>query len=514
MSKKRKQGRPSKGPHETISLRIYENEFPHLKEELEKLAKDSNSLNDYILKILNNHVKLQKINPEKINFGNLFEKFFKKAIEKSEIIKTELRVNQLKTEISLKDFIYSQLPNTQNRNLFYLQFLINLIQSEYDLLSIILDLKEYETEKDIGFLVYILNLNKEIDLDNYIKNLINQFFFEWSSILLNEEIVSDYNDLREFNINYHKLEKFFFKYNKKVKGIKPILKKKESIKNLLFKLMDISEEDYNKVVEIEGKTYFVKSDTKYSIESCHDAINLLFKQIFNYKMIFETKDYKFLNMLELRLKPLILYKILKIENYFNYLKDNDLFLSFHCSIYEKYKLYEMLDENFIFPPLYLIDEISHYESECNRFEFFLDDINKKIKKLNYNLRDLKLIGVNLLFRKVLDKQKLLFYNNLMENIKFKKIENLFNYKPKLYEETINLISEKIKEHDRNYDLINEFNKTIEKIEQKYKNEKEISNTYFEIIRIISNIGIKKINKIFNLNLDLIKDIENKNKKKL
>ena len=79
----------------------------------------------------------------------------------------------------------------------------------------------------------------------------------------------------------------------------------------------------------------------------------------------------------------------------------------------------------------------------------------------------------------------------------------------MYDEVLNLINEKIKKYDKNYDLINECGKAIKKTEQKFKTERERSDEYYELIRLILNSNILEVNKAFDLNVDLIEDFKEK-----
>lgn len=509
MAKKKKQGRPPKGEFKKITLRIYENEYPGLKEALDKLTKDSPTFNDYILNILHSHVKIQNLDTHILSVDNLFARFFENLKSENETLESELINESFKKKPILKFYLENQITNKTQQKLFYLQFLITQILAEFRFLKILIELKEYDTEKTVGYLQYVLDTQKETDINVFYKKLMEKFTSSWFSLLLEEKIISD---VKEYDIDYKNVEAFFYKKYKTAKRLKSRLEKDHDFINILDKLSNRSERDI-KIIEKDGKKYEINTGVEITNETYYLAFNLLFKKIFKYLGKHNINNYELLDALELELTPFVFYQMFDLKelcNYFEYLKENESDYGFFDAIQELLNLYTIIGQNIRIPNLKIIDEIDKYFISLgfleNSLKFYYDFLNKH----TLGLEELKLLGFYLISLRVRDEQTLNHYRNTLGKINFPKIKEFYEYEPKLYSEVLNLISEKIEEFDENYKLIKEY----EKIYTKSVQQLEPLRKRDDIIHTIIEGIIKKSFKDADLDPDLflIKDFKNKSKK--
>ena len=504
--KKKKQGRPLKGEFKKITLRIYEKEYPGLKEELDKLAKDSPTFSDYILNILHSHVKIQNLDTHILSVDNLWARFFENLTIERENLESELINESFKKKPILRTFLENHITNKTQRKLFYLQFLTTQILAEFRFLKILIELKEYDTEKAVGYLQYVLDTQKETDLNVIYKKLREKFTSSWFSLLLNEKIIPD---VKAGDIDYENLESFFYKKYKASKRLKSRIEKDHDFIEILAELSKLPEKE-TKIIEKDGKKYRINTGVETSDETYYLALNLLFEKVFKNFGKRIINNYGLLRVLELELTPFVLYQMFGLKelcNYFEYLRKNESDYSFSEAIQELINLYIIVGQNIKFPGLEIIDEIEKYTRSLSFLESSLKYYYDFLNKHTLGLEELKLLGFYLLSLRVRDERTLTHYRNMIEKINFPKIKELYEYEPKLYNEVLGLISEKIEVSDENYNLIKEYDKIHTKIAQQLEPLRKRDDIIDTIIEEIIKKSFKDVG--FDPDLFLIKDFKKK-----
>ncbi len=507
--KKKKQGRPEKGPHERINLRIYEKFYPGLKKNLDRLSNDSPSLSDYILNVLQSHVKIQNLDTSGLGVGGLFNRLFENLKTEKEVLESKFLNESFNKKPILKNYIKNQITNITQRKIFYLQFLITQILAEFKFLKILSELRNYNTEKRVGYLPYLLDTQKETDLRVFYKKLIEKFTSSWFSLLLEEKIVPD---VKECDIDYENLESFFYKKYKASKRLKSRSEKDYDLIEVLDNLSKLPKRE-SKIIEKDGKKYEINTGVETTEETYYLALNWLFETLFKHFGKHNINNYELLDVLELKFTPFVFYQTFGLKElckYFEYLKENELDYDFFYAIQELLNLYLIVDQKIKLPRVEIIHEI--YKS-CGSL-FFLEDSLKYyydfLDKKTLGLEELKLLGHYLLSLRIRDKQDLNRTRNMLKKINFSEIKEFYDYEPKLYSEVLSLISERITEHDENYNLIKEDNKAYAKAEQQF----EPLRKWDDVIHTIAEEIIKKNFKDLGLDPDLflIDDFKKKKNK--
>ena len=126
MNEKNGPGQPKKACVIDVQHLRFRANYPDLKEKLKNMAKKSgNSLNDYLIEVLNNYVK--KYDP--INRNGLeqnFESFFQKIDTNIDILESKLQTIKHTEHQYLKDFISINFPTLFEKKILYLKLIQNM----------------------------------------------------------------------------------------------------------------------------------------------------------------------------------------------------------------------------------------------------------------------------------------------------------------------------------------------------------------------------------------------------
>lgn len=214
MEQKKKPGKPKKGRILGERTLRFREEYLGLNEQLKYLAQSSeNSMNDYLLKVLQDHVELY--HPLKRKTLDELELEYKILFEKIDdvvsLLETKIQTNLATEHILFKTYINVNFPTPLKRRLIYFKLIKNQIRAERELLTILFTIGNRHldcAEKDILSYTDFL-LEKK---DNSYKNresiywmFLEKFLHAWS-LQLNLIGVSNSFDL----IDFKTLENFIF----------------------------------------------------------------------------------------------------------------------------------------------------------------------------------------------------------------------------------------------------------------------------------------------------------------
>ena len=191
MEQKNSPGKPKKGRIIGERTLRFRQNYLGLNEQLKYLAQSSgNSMNDYLLKVLQDHV--ESFNPLKHKTIDQFELEFKLLFEKIDnaisLLEAEIQTNLATKHISFKKFIRNNFTTPLERRLIYYRIIKNHIRAERKLLTVLFT---------IG--------NRHLDLEGAEKDILN-----YTDFLLEKKNNSYKNRM---SIYWIFLEKFLHTWN-------------------------------------------------------------------------------------------------------------------------------------------------------------------------------------------------------------------------------------------------------------------------------------------------------------
>lgn len=445
MAKKYKTGRPAKGEHKDITIRIYDEEYPGLKEFIDKYSQTTNETqNNYIIKILDIYKNSIEFNDDPQKLYDLFTRFDENSKKKISFYKETLEKEDFLKKMSLKDVINKIYPHKTEKHNFFLTFFIFQFSSELKLLDILMSFDSF-----LQFLCEKENVsvNKNKILKIY-DNLLFTFQLNWYNELIFNRVILNEKDFENINFNFDMLENLFLKmYN----GYQKQLSFKEQREKTILKK---------------------KEKKKTSIESLKYRVKILFRELIknvsglcNEVLHLEKNKYSLFRKIGYHPSKFFL-KLIKLDEYIDFIKKNKLEKVLSYLIDEQLLLYKNLNSIPFLPSIDLITNLNFFFSNLKSFEVFLKNLPEQIKKTKFNKITMKQIGFRL--KMILDNyQKGPFF--IKELIKKIPMENLsvFTELPKNLLETYNFIRDYLKR--KGFDLENEFEKINNKAEMFSKN---------------------------------------------
>ena len=195
-----------------IPLRFRAN-YPDLKEKLKNMAKKSgNSLNDYLIEVLNIYVKTHDPTNRKELEQN-FESFFQKIDTNIDILESKLQTIKHTEHQYLKDFISINFPSLFEKKILYLKLIQNQIKAERQFLETLL--YDWSPSNDgemkiYNYLDYHIEKNKlpeNINREDIIVEYIEAFYSAW---FLQLNLYNIFKDINNFTEDVNALETFLF----------------------------------------------------------------------------------------------------------------------------------------------------------------------------------------------------------------------------------------------------------------------------------------------------------------
>lgn len=451
MAKKKKTGRPPKGPHKDIVLRIYDKEYPGLKEFIEKISQSSNETqNDYIIKIMDRYKASIEFNKDPQKLSNTFILFNKNIQRKINSYKEILIKEDYLKKKSIKDLIYNIYPDKIERQHFYLNLINTQFNSEFTLLDILIS---NISSHFFPFLCEIGNLtfNEDRIIEIY-NNLIFNFQLNWFNELKFNRVISNTENLETVNFNFGMLEKFILKmYNGYQKQLSFKEKREESLLNKQRK----------------------KETIPVSLKS---SLKGLFREIvkdFNGLSLdtFKSEENEYILFHKIKYKPSeFFFKLIKIDDYLAFIEKHNLSKTLSDFIKKYSHFYHQINSIPSLPLFDLTLDIKIFFSRFEVFEAFLKKLPAQINKNQYDLRQIKEIGMKL--RKIWE-DNYIYSSSIKEGIEVIPIENLsiLTDLPESFLGSYKFIRYYLKK--RGFDVESESDKIKNKVEQRLLDRKLI-----------------------------------------
>lgn len=480
---KKKTGRPPKGDHKDISLRIYDNEYPGLKDFIEEVSQSSNETqNDYIIKILDGYKASIEFNKDPQKLSNTFILFNKNIQNKIQSYKEILIKEDYLKKKSIKDLIYNIYPEKIERQHFYLNLINTQFNSEFILLEILIS---NISSHFFPFLCEIESLTFSEDrIIEIYNNLIFNFQLNWFNRLKINRVISNEENLETVNFNFDMLEKFILKmYN----GYQ---------KQLSFK-----EKREDSLLNIQRKKETTPTSLKTNLEG-------LFREIvkdFNGLSLdtFKSEENEYILFYKIKYKPSkFFFDLIKIDEFLAFVEKHDLGRSLSDFIKKYSHFYHQI--NSIPSSFDLILDMKIFFSRFVVFEVFLEKLPVQVNKNQYDLRQIKEIGMKL---KKIWEDHYVYSSVIKEGCEIIPIENpsIFTDLPENFLESYKFIRDYLKK--RGFDVESESDKIKNKVEQRLLNKNRLLHNLLkpEAKKRISET-LKNYKKI---NVDLIKDLKKK-----
>ncbi len=445
MPRKKQIGRPSEGDFTRFTFRIYEKKYPGLKDFIDKQSQSSNETqNEYISRILDKYKDSIEFSGEPQKLADCFTLFDKNIPKRIGYYEGVLIKENYLEKSSLKDLIYNIYPNMIERDQFYLKLIHNQFKSEFTLLDwLISDVSNHFSQ----FLYEIENLPlNESDNQKIYDNLFFNFQLNWFNELKFNRVISTREDLENINFNFDMLEKVLFKmYN----GYQKQLSDKE----------------------IHEKTLLNRQKKKRTMnEGLRFHFNVLFEEIVKRFNGVSDEDFN-LNRNELILFHKIGYrpsesffKLIKIDEYADFIEKHNLSKSLIGSIYKETVIYDQINSIPTMPLLDLVIDMKiSFRSRVN-FEAFLKDLPDMIKNKRYNFIQNKVIAMKLKLLLENYQDYASFIEEGIEIIPFEKT-SVFTELPENLLEAYNFIRVYLKR--KGFDVESDFDKIKSKVEQRF-----------------------------------------------
>lgn len=474
-------------------IRLRSLEDKKIKTELLKLSKQKKiPLDRLTFALLEKALNLneeKEINVDKKALKDGFEIFFDKIRKKIISLENKLRMKNYEKKESLENYISKKFPDKIQKQKFYLELIETQIHCETELFLDFFSLYDYKSNEFVGYSRYVCevsNLLFTIDnLHEIIKEYATKLYLRWFYELKTAGVIRELNDFKEIKkskdfdkvINYDALEVYIFDL---YEGKKLLYSQKE-----------------------ERIKSFAKLDKKKKKKSRKGGLkhhlNKLFRELVKYhkglsfeKLLFnegESQDFY-----KIGYKPHVLYDILDLDGYVDFIEKNDLTKALANCLSTKSNLYEIfLNYYYNFPPTSLIYKILSFLDKINILNAYLEGLPEKIEGSAYSTEDL----VRFVFHfKVIDKTaERSYYKEKIDKIPIKKLSELCDIIPKNYDKIQKTIKDYLIKHNINLESL--LGNAIQYANQRMIDEKIM---YFKLYP--DNIRQKIINSTKDL-LDLI-----------
>lgn len=291
-----------------------------------------------------------------------FFDFMIKGINEIEKIKKKIKTVAYKKKKSLQWYIKQIYPEDLQKKKFFLKLLIVQIKQEFELLELILMSFGY-----LDYLKSIDNLSNE-ELTQISNDLVESFWKKWFYELKLSGIINNERDLIELKFNYEMLEKFVFR----IYEGKKIQLSEEEKKEMFYESLNLR--------RIERKKRGIKKK-KFTKQYLYKELNYLFQlSISGYK--YDPISFNNSKLIQkIGFKPYILYDVLEIDNFWDYIKEKkkeSIFLDLLSKIRE---IYLMISYEFEIPPFSLISDYAKYIYNYDDLRKFLINLGDKINLL-------------------------------------------------------------------------------------------------------------------------------------
>lgn len=474
-------------------IRLRTKDDLELKQTLETISQETNMpLDQLMLTYLKKELRIsQKGDINQENLLESFNNFFKKIPQKMESLNNALKSRDYEKKEDLKKYFDNKFghysPTNIQRQKFFLDLIQTQILSEKILLDLLFNLFDSNEDKDISYPFFYFeshDISKK-SINTFFKDFRKSFFNEWYYEL---KLYGVINNIEEFNnvmLNYIQLERFIFSI---YEGRKIRLSQKEKYLEFLQNLEDLKNINSNDY--IKKKWYVERKNANNTKKSFLNNLKTLFTSIINHKGD-EIRLYSDL-FRKIGFKPHILYKIIDLDGYFKYLKDNNLLPNFSYAIQELILFYNFLISISDISPINLICQIESSFSSIEGLNNFLNKFPETISY--YNTQHLQLIYFYLKFFKDVKLENAIWFmetytkRNIHKRI-LKQCNDLF---PNNYETIMQKIEDIFKK--RNIE-ISEINRYIK--ESAGKHREDFQFTPLGRIHSIIKKADKKIKKIFD-----------------
>ncbi len=434
-----------------------------IKKALETLSQERNiSIDQLILTYIEKGINIEQnleINQKEI-LDN-FDQFFEKLPDKIKTLDNELISKKYKKKESLKQYIdnnFGTSPKNILRKKAFLILIQTQVSSEMTLLKILLNLSDCSKNNNISYFDYYIDSHNKEDTITFLENIKQEFFNEWYYELKLYGIINKPEDIRNTIFKYKNLERFIFdiykgrklqksrneKYLESIKYLKNT--KKKNTNYTKHKFLNLLKRLFACIVDFKSNDY--KTHTKFITGFIKDEYD-------EYKINSELFE-------KINLKPHILYRFLDLDNYFNYLRDNNLFPNFSYKIKNFMLLYSFLSNISNISPMNLILQINQSFSIIKRANIFLEPFLEQIP--NYDNSDLLQICLSLIFLKGNLTHTKHFIDSFLQedtnDIEEETIKKLNESGPNNYENIIKSIESVLKKRNyKNYNLYEAYKKS-------------------------------------------------------
>ena len=189
--------------------------YPDLKEKLKNMANKSgnNSLNDYLVDILNNHVK--KYDPIiRSELESNFEELFQNIDLNIDFLESKYQTMKYTENQSIKNYISINFPNHFEKKIIYLKLIHNQIKAEKQFLEILLLVDNLSLNNDeikvynyIDYHIENNNIHDNINRNDIKSKFLQEFYYSWS---LQLNLYHVFKNIDKYTIDINALEKFIF----------------------------------------------------------------------------------------------------------------------------------------------------------------------------------------------------------------------------------------------------------------------------------------------------------------
>lgn len=455
-------------------IRLRRREDKNIKNELQKLSEEKNiPLDQLILSYLEKGLCLdgeKEININKEELTKDFDLFlYRNTKKRIDSFENRLKMKNYEKKETLKNYIFTKLPDKIQRKKFYLELVWVQFYCEKQLLCSFFSFYDYTSSEFVGYNRYFCKIHDiPFNLDTLQENLdryLDKFHLKWFYELKTAGIIRNQKHLREADFNYNALEKFIFEL---YKGEKLLYSPKER--------------------RIKSVEYMFNEDKKK--ETKRKGVYRHFKEIFREFVKFEWNlsneilymdedDYK--TFRKIGFTPCFVYEILDIEGYIRFIDDNSLGKSLANCLSRLHLLYKQLNKFYSFPPYDLIVNINSFFLYLERVNVFLEKLPEQINHhCLYNLVQIGKYLLELDYYKshpsahgiVRSKQ----IDNMLNEIPIKNVDKIAKIIPERYNESLKLVKDKLLKFGIDLDKINKAG--IKGIEQGRLKERELYFTTY------------------------------------